>query len=287
MLKAPMRLSVVIAVLVADLVLGVVIGVVLGTTIFAPNRSPASTRVATPIPLPLPTVTIPQGQDSFEPFILPVKPNTTVTWKNNDAMAHSIVTTPDQNNFLNLQAFSLNVAAGQSVTFTFKMPGLYHYYDNTLSRWDTATARVAAKKWVSHFPLAMDGVIWVQGPISNLPSGGTNRIPNMHDDFATEFMAINQGGTMSWHNFDTDPHILAQVPGWTAPINPAQIGINRIAGTDDVPGGDTVTLIFNTPGLYYYYCANHAQIDTTWHRAQAFKMASEYPIPMEGFVLVV
>ena len=287
MLKAPLRLGVVSVVLVADLVLGVVLGVVLGTTTFAPRSSLASTRAATPTPLPLPTVTIPQGQDTFEPFILPVKPNTAVTWKNNDTVAHTIVTTPDQNNFLNLEAFSLNVAAGQSVTFTFKMPGLYHYYDNTMSTWDTATARVAAKKEVPHFPLAMDGIIWVQGPISNLPSGGTNRIPNMHDDFATEFIAINQGGTVSWHNFDTDLHLLAPVPGWPAPINPAQIGINRIAGTDGVPGGDTVTLIFNTPGLYYYYCATHAQIDATWHRALALKSASEYPVPMEGFVLVV
>lgn len=133
MLKAPMGLSVVIAVLVADLVLGVVLGVALGTTIFAPRRILASNPAATPTPIPPTTVTIPQGQDTFEPFILPVKPNTAVTWKNNDTVAHTIVTTPDQNNFLNLQAFSLNVAAGQSVTFTFKTPGLYHYYDNTLS----------------------------------------------------------------------------------------------------------------------------------------------------------
>jgi len=156
-----------------------------------------------------------------------------------------------------------------------------------MAKWDKATTRVAANKSVPNFPLAMDGVIWVQGPISNLPSGGTNRIPDGHDDFVNEFLAINQGGTVSWHNFDTDPHFLAEVPDLPAPFNPAEIGINRIAGTDDVPGGDTVTLIFNTPGLYYYYCPNHAKIDAAHHRAEAFKAASEFPIPMEGFVLVV
>jgi len=138
----------------------------------------------------------------------------------------------------------------------------------------------------------MDGVIWVKGAISNLPSATTNRIPPKHDDFQTEFLAINPG-SVSWHNFDTDPHFLSLVPGWSdaddqpqAVINPADIGINRIAGTDDVPGGDTIAVIFSKPGLYYYYCPNHAHIDAATHRAEAFKLASEYPIPMEGFILV-
>jgi plastocyanin len=131
-----------------------------------------------------------------------------------------------------------------------------------------------------------------QGAISNLPSATTNRIPPKHDDFATEFLAINPG-SVSWHNFDTDPHFVALVPGWSAAssasqaeINPTDVGVNRISGTDDVPGGDTIAVIFSKPGLYYYYCVNHAKIDAATHRAAAFKLASEYPIPMEGFILV-
>ena len=58
-----------------------------------------------------------------------------------------------------------------------------------------------------------------------------------------------------------------------ADSNPANIGVNRIAGTDDVPGGDTITVIFSKPGLYYYYCVNHAPIDAATHRAEAFKQA--------------
>jgi plastocyanin len=285
MRQASIRLTAFVPVVIVTLVLGLVFGVVLGTTVFA-NHSTAASPTPRKI-APLTTVTIPQGEDVFEPFILTVSPNTTVTWQNKDTVAHTIITTPNQNNFLNLDAFSLNVGPGQSVKFTLKMTGLYHYYDNTMAKWDTTDMRVAANKGVPHYPIAMDGVIWVQGPISNLPSGGTNRIPNNHDDFVTEFLAVNQGGTVSWHNFDTDPHFLAEVPDLQAPINPAELGINRIAGTDEVPGGDTVTLIFNTPGLYYYYCANHAKIDAPLHRAEALKNASEFPIPMEGFVLVV
>jgi plastocyanin len=295
MRNAPIRISVVVAglvaVLVVDLVVGGVLGAVLGTTLFANRGHTASASPSPAIP-PLTTVTIAQSQDLFEPFILAVPPNTTVTWQNNDSVAHTIMTTPDQSPFVNLKAFSLTAAAGQRVRFKLVEPGLYHYYDPTMASWNTADARVAAKKGVPNYPLAMEGVIWVKGAISNLPSATTNRIPPMHDDFASEFLALTPG-SVSWHNFDSDPHFVALVPGWSAAatpsqagINPTDLGINRIAGTADVPGGDTIAVIFSKPGLYYYYCVNHARVDAATHRAEAFKLASEYPIPMEGFVLV-
>src|SRR5437899_6154547 len=299
MFKASLRPGVVVAglvaVLVFDLVVGGILGAILGTTIFA-NRGAtpsASAQHTTTVP-PLTTVTIPQGQELFEPFILVVQPNTTVTWQNNDTIAHTIETTSDQTPFLNLHAFSLTAAAGQRVQFKLIEPGLYHYYDPKMATWNAPDARVAANKGVPNYPLAMDGVIWVKGAISNLPSATTNRIPPKHDDFQTEFLAINPG-SVSWHNFDSDPHFVALVPGWSATsdppqaqaeINPTDIGVNRIAGTEDVPGGDTIAVIFSKPGLYYYICVNHAHVDAATHRVEAFKLASEYPIPMEGFILV-
>lgn len=287
MLKRPLHARVLIPTVVIILVLGLVIGIALGTTLFSSRDTDATSDSIQQKPAPLTTVTIPKGQEIFAPFILPVQLNTTVTWKNNDTANHTILSTPDQSSFLNVNAITLSVAAGQSAKFTFSRPGLYHYYDNTMATWNKATSRVAANKGVPNFPLAMDGVIWVQGSINFLPSAATNHIPAGHDDFSTEFTAINSGGTLSIHNFDTDPHFLAEVPDLAAPLNPAELGINRIGGTDDVPGGETITLFFTTPGLYYYYCPNHAVITKAWHRAEAFKAASEYPIPMEGFVLVV
>jgi plastocyanin len=286
MVKTPLRAGVLIPTVVIILVLGLVLGVVLGTTIFASHDTDATSSTSHK-PAPLTTVTILKGQEVFAPFILPAQLNTTVTWKNNDTVGHTILSTPDQSSFLNVNAITLNVAAGQSVKFTFTRPGLYHYYDNTMATWNKLTSRVAANKGVPNFPIAMDGVIWVQGSINFLPSAATNHIPAGHDGFATEFTAINRGGTLSIHNFDTDPHFLAEVPDLAAPINPAELGINRIGGTDDVPGGETITLFFTMPGLYYYYCPNHAVVDKSWHRVSAFKAASEYPVPMEGFVLVV
>ena len=230
MLKAPLRPGVVVAclvaVLVVQLVVGAILGAVLGSTFFANRGSTMSStpRHSTPVP-PLTTVTIAQGQELFEPFILAVQPNTTVTWQNQDSVAHTITTTPDQTPFLNLHAFSLTVAAGHRAGFKFVQPGLYHYYDPQLATWSTADARVAARKTVPNYPLAMEGVIWVKGSISNLPSASTNRIPRMHDDFVSEFLAITPG-SVSWHNFDTDPYFVVLVPGWSATLDPSQAEIN-------------------------------------------------------------
>jgi hypothetical protein len=44
-----------------------------------------------------------------------------------------------------------------------------------MATWNSAGARVAARKSVPNYPLAMDGVIWVKGAISSLPSATTNR----------------------------------------------------------------------------------------------------------------
>ncbi len=272
-------------------VVAVVVGAIIltiGGIIFV-NRANATQRSTTTTSTPATNalVTIPQIQEVFDPFIVTVQPNTTVTWENKDTVTHTFGTTWDQNTFLNPEAFSLTVAAGHNATFTFTKPGLYEYSDKTDATWDDTHHRVMAHKGVPNFPLAMEGIIWVQGSISGLPSSAANDIPNGKDHFLTEFLAITQGGTVSWHNEDTDAHFVAAVTGWPAPVNPTDLGVNQIEGTQVVPHGETKVITFNKPGLYYYYCPAHASVNTTWHRAQANKDASEFPIPMEGFILVI
>jgi plastocyanin len=165
-------------------------------------------------------------------------------------------------------------------------PGFYHYYETTRTTWNTTFARVVADQRSEHFPLAMDGVLWVQGFVGQLPQAAINHVVHGHDDFAAEFLAIRAGGTVTWHNFDEDAHFLGIVAGWSPPINPFDFGLYRIAGSNDVPGGEGVTIVFNMPGLYYYYCRNHDIINVNTTRVEALPKASEYPIPMEGFVLV-
>ncbi len=282
MLKIPLRLAIVSAVLLS----GLGIGVTLGAVIYAAHTSHAVP--ATPDKkAQLTTITMPRAQDLFEPFILPVPLHATVTWKNDDTVTHIFTTTPHKHIFLNPQSFSFTVAAGKRVSFTFTHPGLYHYYEKTLCLWNTQFSRVAAKKGVPRYPLAMDGIIWVQGPIVGLPSATLNHVSLNHDQFMFEFVAISQYGSVTWHNFDSDPHFIGLAAGWTAPINPTDIGLYRLAGTADQPGGASITVIFNKPGLYYYYCRNHDHFDPLTYRALVLSKASEYPLPMEGFVLVL
>ncbi len=283
MRKSPLRLSLCIGVIVV----GLVAGFVLDKTIWAGHHNATSPIVHATPTAQRATVTIPEAQDRFVPFILVIQLHTIVTWQNNDRVAHVFTTTPDQSSFLNPQPFSLKIAVGQSAQFTFTQAGLYHYYETTMSTWNRSLSHVAARVGVPQYPLAMDGMIWVQGPITGLPSVAVNQIPKEHAAFATEFLAIAQSGVVTWHNFGEYPHFIGLVPSWPAPINPADIGLHRLAGTEDVPGGEAVTISFNTPGLYYYYCRNHDRIDATTHRVQSLKKASDYPIPMEGFVLVV
>jgi len=133
----------------------------------------------------------------------------------------------------------------------------------------------------------MEGIIWVQGQIANLPSTNLNFVLKGHDDFAYEFLAVTRDGAVTWHNLDTDAHFVGEVAGWASPVNPADIGLYRLSGTDSVGGGESTTILFHAPGLYYYYCRNHDDVDPVDHRVIALAMASEFPIPMEGFVLVV
>jgi plastocyanin len=263
---------------------------VLGATLLVACDSSASSGTSTPSGKPSPytaVVTIPRGQELFVPFILTVQPKTIVTWQNHDTVSHTIMNTWDQRFYLNRQAFLLTAAAGQTISFTFTKPGVYDYFDKAQAKWDDKDQRVKANAGVPHFPLAMEGVIWVQGHISGLPSSATNVIPSGKDDFTTDFIAITQGGKVSWHNSDTDKHFVALVDGWSAPINPADLGPYTIKGTDDAPPrGETMSVTFTTPGLYYYYCSAHATINATWKRAEVHGDASEFPIPMEGFVLV-
>ena len=272
------------------LVLTMLSAVIIGAAAFSPllfaqrgidTADPSAKHSASAI------ITIPTSKNLFEPFILPVKPGTTVVWQNNDAQAHPFMTTPDHNTFLNRQRFSFNVAAGKSVRFTFTQPGLYHYFETRLDSWNSSIARVRAGEKKINYPLAMDGIIWVQGSIASLPSTTLNSVLDGHDEFAYEFLAITRDGAITWHNLDADAHFIGKVPGWTSPVNPADMGLYRIAGTDEIPGGDFATILFPTPGLYYYYCRNHDYVDPLDNRVYPLAMTSEFPIPMEGFVLVV
>ena len=226
--------------------------------------------------------------DEYAPFIMVVAQGGAVVWQNQDAVAHQIVTTPEQRSYLNLTPINLDLAPGATQTVLFSQPGLYHYYDPTVSDWNQQFGRVAPRKGTPLFPLTMEGMIYVQGAIPNLPDHETNSVAYLHDRVDKNIVAVRQGGMVSFHNFDTDPHFFLPVLGWDAPVNPVDIGLNNLLGANDAPpDGETRAITFTAPGLYYYYCYIHADIDPVRLRAVAHTDASEYPFPMEGWVLVM
>ncbi len=245
-----------------------------------------ATRYVTIMPEP-PSTTVTIAESMFTPFILVVAPGTAVMWHNSDPVAHTVATTPESTAYLNTLTVNQSIPAGGMASITFSQPGLYHYYDPTVSDWNADFGRVAPRQGEPHFPMPMEGMIYVTGTISQLPAHAANSVIYLHDRIATNILAVRTGGTVSWHNYDTDPHFLLPVLGWDAPVNPVDIGINNLLGADAAPpDGETRTITFSTHGLYYYYCQTHAAVDPIYLRAVARQMASEYPIPMEGWVLV-
>ncbi len=79
---------------------------------------------------------------------------------------------------------------------------------------------------------------------------------------------------MTWINKDTDPHVSTTVPG-----TPAAFTLVHQAGK-------VVSHKFTKPGIYPYYCLDHATFNTALRRVQARKEADEFPIAMEGLIVV-
>lgn len=176
MFKLSFRLKAILIVVLCCVLFGMVFGRAIWTHVSLAH--PQNVRANTPTPR-ITTISIPAEQDLFIPYILTVPLHTTVTWWNDDAITHLVTTTAQQNSFVNPQTFSFRIPAGKQQSFTFNKVGLYHYYDSTMSTWNATLSRVEANKGTPYFPLTMDGVIWVQGPISGLPISTVNSIVMM------------------------------------------------------------------------------------------------------------
>jgi plastocyanin len=270
-------------------------GIVLCATLLTACGSTNSTSNAvatTPTPING-TIIIDAETQLFMPFITVVDVNAQVTFTNNDTTAHDVksvpLADPSQANFLNpTGSINQTVQGGATKKLTFTKPGLYDLYDDTQATIDKTYHRVAANKNAAGFPYAAEAVIWVKGTITGLPKTTKNSIIAANDAFQFDFVAVATNGTGIWHNFDVDAHYVSITPSF-AGLNPAKVGdnVNRVLGTDGAPPkGADLSLTFTTPGLYYYYCAAHANFDTTLNRVNAHYDTSIFPLVMEGFVLV-
>ncbi len=94
--------------------------------------------------------------DRFQPLAIAVKQGTQVTWTNLDSDGHTVLTDPG----VSVQ-FKFVVPAVGRTSYTFDKPGIYPYFCDAHSTWNSEIKRVQAREGSSEYPAAMEGVVFV------------------------------------------------------------------------------------------------------------------------------
>ena len=103
-------------------------------------------------------------------------------------------------------------------------------------------------------------------------AGTTVTIPG--DYYLPAAITIEVGQTVAWVNKDSDPHVTVGVPG-----DPEAFTLVNAPGK-------TVSFKFTKPGVFVYYCLDHATYNAKLRRVVARKEADLFPLAMEGLILV-
>jgi len=215
------------------------------------------------------TINIPKA-DRFEPFLLEIAAGGTVTWTNQDADGHTIVSMPTDP-----VDFKLLAMSGKSVSETFTQPGVYGYYCDAHSDYDRATGLIKAKKEADAYPISMYGIILVVGDSLPVSTGKAKIVMPDADRFLPLATAVKKGTQVTWTNLDSDGHTVLTDPGVTVQFKLV------------VPADGQVSYTFDKPGIYPYFCDAHAQWNGDIKRVEARQGSSEYPAAMEGVVFVL
>jgi plastocyanin len=233
------------------LVLGVA---VLGSSVWTPD---------TPVQAAGTTVMIPG--DYYIPAAITIGVGQTVTWVNKDSDPH--VTT----NGLGAPApFTLVHPPGKSTSFTFTKPGVYVYYCLDHATYSPKLHRVVARKESDAFPVAMEGLIVVKGPGFTGAQSATVNISG--GAFAPDIPVVQAGGKVTWTNSGTDSHRVV-VTG---------AGVPRL----DLAAGKSQTVTFAKPGIYFFYDEGYATYKSKVGLATAKKGTPNFPVAMQGYVIV-
>jgi plastocyanin len=113
--------------------------------------------------------------------------------------------------------------------------------------------------------------VWT--PYASVQAAGTTvTIPG--DYYLPAAIMVEVGQTVTWVNKDSDPHVTTTVPGTSATFTLA------------TEAGKSSSFKFTKPGVYGYYCLDHATYNPKVHRVVARKQSDSYPLAMEGLVVV-
>ncbi len=113
----------------------------------------------------------------------------------------------------------------------------------------------------------------VWAPYTAVQAAGTTvTIPG--DAYLPAAIMVEVGQTVTWVNKDSDPHVSTNMPG-----APTTFTIVHAPGKSS-------SFTFTKPGVYGYYCLDHATYNVKLRRAAARKEADLFPIAMEGLIVV-
>jgi hypothetical protein len=222
-------------------------------------------------------VIIPQN-DLFTPYLLVINAGDSVTWMNDDTVLHTIVTAPRAaGGTLDPAPVQLVLAPGQQSTLTLRTPGVYYYCCGAHATL-TAQEQAAAMPTVRPYPVPMDGFIYVRGPgLSGLSAATLNlTAANQVTPWIT---VLDRGATVTWANQTSQAQDLVSTPGYGA-VNPVPLRVHAATGS-------AASIQLTTPGLCDYYATGPASLDPTWQRARARSGVADYPVPMEGVIVIL
>ncbi len=115
-----------------------------------------------------------QSNNCFDPNVINVTPGTTVEWKNNDKVGHTVTSGNPSDNETGTIFDSSLIAVGKDYSFTFNDPGTYNYFCQ-IHPWMTGQVIVAAASAPSTTSNNMQGMSSSSG--SNMSSGTLSNTP--------------------------------------------------------------------------------------------------------------
>lgn len=168
--------------------------------------------------------------NQFTPASLAVDPGTTVTWRSNGALTHTVTST----------VFGAQrLAPGQSFSYTFAAAGTYPYVCD-IHAGMAGTVSVGAPPPPTLPPATAT-------PSPSPSATGAAAVMIMNNQFTPATLTVDPGTTVTWTNHDTVAHTVTR------------------DGAFDLMAraGATATFTFTTPGTYSYYCAVHGGMTGT------------------------
>ncbi|HLW47104.1 MAG TPA: plastocyanin/azurin family copper-binding protein [bacterium] len=210
------------------------------------------------------TVTIPG--DSYNPAAFVIDVGQTVTWVNKDTDPHVSTTVPGTP-----ASFTLVHPPGKSTPFTFTKAGVYPYYCIDHATFNPTFRRAAARKEADTFPVAMEGLIVVKGP--GLTGAQVASIKISGGAYAPDIAVVRAGGKVTWINDDHTAHTATFVGAGTPKLTLA--------------AGKSGSATFAKPGIYFFYDERFATYNSKFGLAAAKKGAPNFPIAMQGYVVVL